>query len=457
MFRNSFFAATMLLLVSFVCRATDTGGFHYRDVTTTKAGELATLLGDDLLNIDSLVVRGPINDADFKTLKHGVFSGKMSVVNLQYSDIENRLIPAKAFYKCTGLRRIIFPDNLEVIGGDAFSCDENLRTINIPPGLKTIWSNAFAHCTSLSLDRLVFPEGLEEIGMWAFEETPSLKCEVVFPSTLTKISRYSFMLSGITSIVFPEEMAYIGENAFAWSGLKKLTFPKNFRAVFEGSAFLGCESLTEVTLDVAMTDIPYNMFTSCTKLKKVELTDLIEIIHSGAFNNTDLKEIVPPRYTYYIERFAYANIPDCKFLYFQNFVRFIGYRCFYGTKLPEKIYCQALSPPGCELIDAYDTTGKSVRMSPFQYDENTTVNTTTTVYVPVGSGDLYRRTPGWDYFANIVELDTSDFPAAGIDDITVDGIDVGDGVVYDLSGRRVANPVEGQVYIMNGKKFIYRM
>ena len=43
--------------------------------------------------------------------------------------------------------------------------------------------------------------------------------------------------------------------------------------------------------------------------------------------------------------------------------------------------------------------------------------------------------------------------ATGIDSITADGENANE-AIYDLSGRKVANPVKGGIYIKGGKKFI---
>ena len=80
-----------------------------------------------------------------------------------------------------------------------------------------------------------------------------------------------------------------------------------------------------------------------------------------------------------------------------------------------------------------------------------------TVYVPVGSVELYRSCWGWDYFSNFVE--TTEWPGeSGIESIVADGGDVAftvadgqlvvtgvpDGsvvTVYDLAGRCVKTSV----------------
>lgn len=61
----------------------------YLNVTTTAAGQLAEKVGDDINNVDSLIVNGPINDTDFYTLWSGTFYGRLSVINLENAEIIN--------------------------------------------------------------------------------------------------------------------------------------------------------------------------------------------------------------------------------------------------------------------------------------------------------------------------------------------------------------------------------
>lgn len=124
--------------------------FVYRDVTLTKGGELASVLGDDALTIDSLVVRGPVNSEDFNTMRMASLTGKLSVINLQYADIENKKVPDNAFYNYDDqmdlvdervvyvlwLQRMILPEDITEIGDEAFEYAGNLMTINFPKSLK---------------------------------------------------------------------------------------------------------------------------------------------------------------------------------------------------------------------------------------------------------------------------------------------------------------------------------
>ena len=79
-----------------------------------------------------------------------------------------------------------------------------------------------------------------------------------------------------------------------------------------------------------------------------------------------------------------------------------------------------------------------------------TYMTNTLLHVPVGCKEAYQQAEGWkQYGENIV------------DDINLEGIhhaqlktQDSDAPTYDLQGRRVAHPKQGEIYIQNGKKYI---
>lgn len=80
----------------------------------------------------------------------------------------------------------------------------------------------------------------------------------------------------------------------------------------------------------------------------------------------------------------------------------------------------------------------------------------------VAAGGLYQWTPEGRFVGSYkVYINPGHFLAlnpddAGVDDITVSGENDADGPIYNLQGVRVTNPVEGQLYICKGRKFIYR-
>lgn len=170
----------------------DNQGFQSLDIMS-HAGDLADVLGDNIYNVDSLVVRGTVDDADIHTLWNASLNGRLSVINLENAEIENGIIPEDAFWHqkeqldpslefidTIHLRRIILPDGVKRIEEMAFSYCINLEEINIPSSLQYLGTDAFSDCVSLKTDPLVFPEGFERFGQLVFYNCSSLKGQVDF-------------------------------------------------------------------------------------------------------------------------------------------------------------------------------------------------------------------------------------------------------------------------------------
>ena len=79
-----------------------------------------------------------------------------------------------------------------------------------------------------------------------------------------------------------------------------------------------------------------------------------------------------------------------------------------------------------------------------------TYMTNTLLHVPVGCKEAYQQAEGWkQYGENIVD----DIELSGIHHAQLKTQD-SDAPTYDLQGRRVAHPKQGEIYIQNGKKYI---
>lgn len=194
---------------------------------TSKAGNLADALGNNIYNVDSLVVRGTVDAADIRTLWDASFKGRLSVINLENAEIENGIVPEDAFWhqkeqldpswefiNTIHLRRIILPDGVKRIEEGAFAYCINLEEINIPSSLQYLGTYAFSDCVSLKTDPLIFPEGFERFGQLVFSDCSSLTGKVVLPSTIKEIDDGAFFRSKITSINLPEGLERIGLAAF---------------------------------------------------------------------------------------------------------------------------------------------------------------------------------------------------------------------------------------------------
>ena len=72
-----------------------------------------------------------------------------------------------AFTYCKGLEKVSLPDNLTQLRGHTFRDCSSLKSIEIPAGVSTLGEQAFSGCTSLSVIDL--PESAQTIGSFAFQ------------------------------------------------------------------------------------------------------------------------------------------------------------------------------------------------------------------------------------------------------------------------------------------------
>ena len=153
----------ILLLITFVlCYSQKMyGQVSFFDANVSKYGELEQVLSEKWDKIDSLIVYGPVNEADFTTMWKCSFEGKLTVLNLEHAQIENNKIPTRALYKADRqviddprayqgvvylpLRRIILPEGIQEIGDFAFS-RMKLEQINLPKSLRKLGPFSFSSC-----------------------------------------------------------------------------------------------------------------------------------------------------------------------------------------------------------------------------------------------------------------------------------------------------------------------
>ena len=136
-----------------------------------------------------------------------------------------------AFYGCTGLTKVVLPDNVpdvmpestSYIGGSSFYGCTNLREVNIPLGANDIAGVAFSGCQSLG--------------------------EIDVPETVTRIGPGAFIRCyGLTNVILH-------------AGLKKII----------NAAFYGCSNLKEISVPSTVTVISNDVFSKCASLEKIVL------------------------------------------------------------------------------------------------------------------------------------------------------------------------------------------
>ena len=401
---------TILLLaaLALVCSQKIFGQVNFFDVHVSKYGELEQVLGEKWDKIDSLIVHGPINEADFTTMWKCSFEGKLTVLNLEHAQVENNKIPTRALFKVDRqviddprayqgvvylpIRHLILPEGIQEIGDFAFS-RMRLEQVNLPKSLRKLGRSCFSSCHWLSTDPLIIPDGITSIPPQCFINCQCFK-KLVLPSTLKTIEGAAFYNTRVEEANFPEGLEYIKGLAFEGSDLKKAILPSTLKDLSEFT-FSMCPKLQEIKIPEGVTKIPLGFASWCHLLEEVNIPKSVTVIEVDAFgSDVKLKPIDLPEGLKRIEQDAlwYCAIDS---IVFPASLEYLGGGSCANWKYIKKIYSLAPIPPYC--AEDMDNPGEG----PFHgYTPNDVP-----LYVPIGSGEKYRQAFGWNYFTNIIETD----------------------------------------------------
>ena len=140
-----------MFLLLFVSSRQVCGQESFYDAKVSEYGQLDEALGDKWNGIDSLIVHGPMDSLDFKTIVRCAKEGRVRVVNLQYAQVKGHRIPDEAFFdwdmyeskkKYMPIRRVILPDDITEIGALSFF-GLALQQINMPASLRKLSDSSF--------------------------------------------------------------------------------------------------------------------------------------------------------------------------------------------------------------------------------------------------------------------------------------------------------------------------
>lgn len=174
-------------------------------------------------------------------------------------------IPGKVFklgekfaMNCTSLETVTFEDyplagflNLVSLGASAFEGCTALREVSLPKHLASLGSRAFCGCTALE-GTIDIPDDVKSILSDTFLNCFSLS-RVTLSSNVTRI--YSSAFCNCRS-------------------LTEITIPASVKSIREG-AFRGCENLSKVTLSEGLQVIRENAFLNCGKLKSLAIPSTV--------------------------------------------------------------------------------------------------------------------------------------------------------------------------------------
>lgn len=329
-----------------------------------------------------------------------------------------------AFENCKDLISVVIPNTAKNIGYCAFEHCINLMRLNIPNSVTSINGWAFAYCKNLSTISL--PKSITSIAFDSFLECSSLST-IVIPNSVKRIGMSAFYgCTALTNIIIPNSVTSIGNNAFyECSALNTIFLPNSIKEIEEG-AFRGCYSLTNINIPNTISDIAPQLFYGCRNLKSIDI----------------------PNNVRYINDYAFAYCTDLYSISIPNSVKWIGNNVIHGCFSLQEITSFIEEP-----FEIPETTFQNYDQDTYEY-----VFTDATLYVPVGTKELYESTPGWNLFKNIVEMGLTpveedngekDFGAdAGIsEDTKMDGNIVNDIFYNILEDNGFYNCEEGCIVI----------
>ena len=261
------------------------------NATPGKLKEAITALGKDYTTLRNLKITGEINAEDFYFMRDHM--PRLTALNLKEVRIKamckpgegeegyDDQIPGSAFYYqhtnggSQSLTRIILPDRLRAIGGNAFyGCNNLTGSLVIPEGVTEIRRGAFNGCSGLN-GTLTLPSTLRKLGNnWnsdtadegtdyyggVFQNCSNLTGNLVLPNNLELIRGYCFAAcSGLYGeLRLPEKLKHMGRSAFSFCpGLTgSLTIPQGLSTIpveaFSNSGFNGTLTLHDGITNISI-------------------------------------------------------------------------------------------------------------------------------------------------------------------------------------------------------------
>ncbi|MBD5258504.1 MAG: leucine-rich repeat protein [Barnesiella sp.] len=232
-----------------------------------------------------------------KTLGANVFQNCTSLESIDMSETNVTEIPQYAFSGCTALSTVGFPSALVSLGEKAFY-NSRITTVELPATVKSIGSNVFEGCKSLTSADLS-KTAITNIGNYTFSNCSKLT-SVLLPKNITTIGIYAFQGTALPSFTMPETVTTLGSYAFYnCTALKTVDLSNSKLTSIQNSIFSGCTALTDIDFPKTITTLGKTIFSGCKALKtvdmsKTQLTSIPASTFSGltALNTVKLPETV---------------------------------------------------------------------------------------------------------------------------------------------------------------------
>ena len=189
-----------------------------------------------------------------------------------------------AFEGCYNMTSIALPDSLRIIGESAF-CGAGMESVALPRGLELLGSSAFSHArlTSITVPGgVIFDDQHRGYVFYCCENLRSVTIE----NGVKSIPPHMFSgCRALESITIPHSVTNIEGCAFYnCTRLRSITIPHGVTNI-EGCAFYKCTSLTGATLPDTIASIGSLAFASCSSLTSITVPKDVTFLADDAFTD----------------------------------------------------------------------------------------------------------------------------------------------------------------------------
>lgn len=241
---------------------------------------------------------------------------------------------------------------------------------------------------------LTIGAGIRMIPSYAYKNREDIK-EVKFErnSILRAIGEYAFLgCRNLRSITLPESLQKLGEGAFReCTSLDTLIIPDKVTALPKAMCSWD-ETLRYVSLPKCLLDIGSHAFAYCRNLQNVEIPRSVTHIGSNVFSGCrSLREVRLPANMKELESYAFSDCESLENATMPTNSNLLGELIFSGCVNLSELNVPSSVPPPFDCNSFI-----------FEPDE-TALYRQCRLIVPKGTGNAYRRAPGWKLFFNISE------------------------------------------------------
>ena len=416
-------------------------------------------------------VTTPVIPEGTEAINDNVFAGLSSMKTIEIPSSVTS-IGKGAFHSCTSLEKVTVPEGVTSIGMGAFMFCSALSSIELPASLVSVGGYCFYECDALTKSDFGSIESLCSIDFADTYSNPlrlthnlyiageEVK-DVVIPVSVKEIKNYAFYEANfITSVSMSDSVESIGLYGFNHCYNMKWIKLSSALSSIGQAAFEGCPALVDVLIPPSVTSVGSNAFNNCSGILKSAYPDHL------AENPFLVKDPWSSDYfdfggiTFTYDASKASVIDGVIYLDAMTTVKYVSANIGSSFVVPAGVvyiadnafaFCEGLEEvvlsedllalgdnvfrqcPNIKAVECCTTMMAPTAMKNCFMDD---VYKAATLYVPVGTKDMYASAVCWKEFSNIVEGSI-----AGVE--VVDAMDFNAPFeIFRLDGIRVKGNVE---------------